>query len=90
LREAKVSLRLIHVELAEANAFVDSLHRHHKRVVGHKFSLGATATATPVHIAPNGDVSSDKPFGKLIGAAIFLIGYIIGALQFERISRGKW
>lgn len=39
-----MSLRLIHVELATANAFVDALHRHHKRIVGHKFSLGAMAT----------------------------------------------
>ena len=36
-------LELIHVELSEANAFVAQLHRHHKPVVGHKFSLGATS-----------------------------------------------
>ena len=36
-----MSLTLVHVELETANEFVDSLHRHHKRVVGHKFSLGA-------------------------------------------------
>lgn len=29
------------VELAEANAFVARVHRHHKPVVGHKFSIGA-------------------------------------------------
>lgn len=29
------------VSLAEANGFVADLHRHHKPVVGHKFSLGA-------------------------------------------------
>lgn len=29
------------VELAEANAFVARHHRHHKPVVGHRFSLGA-------------------------------------------------
>ena len=34
-------LRLIPVSLAEANAFVADHHRHHKPVVGHKFSLGA-------------------------------------------------
>lgn len=34
-------LELIHVELSEANEFVLRLHRHHKPVVGHKFSLGA-------------------------------------------------
>jgi hypothetical protein len=38
-----MSGRLKHcrVELAEANAFVRAHHRHHKPVVGHKFSLGA-------------------------------------------------
>jgi hypothetical protein len=36
-------LELIHIELADANAFVANLHRHHKPVVGHKFSLGATS-----------------------------------------------
>lgn len=34
-------MHLVHVELAEANAFVEQLHRHHKRVQGHRFSLGA-------------------------------------------------
>ncbi len=34
-------LHLIPLTLAEANAFVARLHRHHRPVVGHKFSLGA-------------------------------------------------
>ena len=34
-------LQLTRVELSEANAFVAAHHRHHKAVVGHKFSLGA-------------------------------------------------
>lgn len=34
-------LRHCRVELAEANDFVAKHHRHHKPVVGHKFSLGA-------------------------------------------------
>lgn len=34
-------MKLIHVELKDANAFVEALHRHHKPVVGHRFSLGA-------------------------------------------------
>lgn len=29
------------ITLVEANAFVDQHHRHHKPVVGHKFSIGA-------------------------------------------------
>lgn len=29
------------IELAEANAFLVEHHRHHKSVIGHKFSIGA-------------------------------------------------
>jgi hypothetical protein len=46
-----MSLLLVHVELAEANAFVNALHRHHKRVVGHKFSLGAEEDGKLVGVA---------------------------------------
>lgn len=35
------AFRLVTVTLAAANDFVTKLHRHHKRVQGHKFSLGA-------------------------------------------------
>lgn len=31
----------MHVELSEANAFVDKHHRHHRKIQGHRFSLGA-------------------------------------------------
>lgn len=34
-------MRVVPLDLAEANAFVAEHHRHHKPVVGHKFSLGA-------------------------------------------------
>ena len=30
------------ISLAEANAFVAEHHRHHKPVIGHKFSIGCT------------------------------------------------
>lgn len=33
-------LKLIHLELSEANVLVSQWHRHHKPVVGHRFSLG--------------------------------------------------
>lgn len=39
------------VTLAEANAFVADLHRHHRPVVGHKFSVGAAAGGRLVGIA---------------------------------------
>ena len=35
------SLHHVPVTLAEANAFVAQHHRHHRPVVGHKFSIGA-------------------------------------------------
>jgi len=34
-------LRAVPLDLAEANTFVSRHHRHHKPVVGHKFSIGA-------------------------------------------------
>lgn len=45
--------RLVHVrlELAEANAFVDRWHRHHRPVVGHLFSLGAAFEDNIVGVA---------------------------------------
>jgi hypothetical protein len=36
-----VKLAHVRVDLAEANAFVEQYHRHHKPVVGHLFSIGA-------------------------------------------------
>lgn len=35
-------LKVRQVELAEANAFVAALHRHHKPVMGHRFSVGVS------------------------------------------------
>ena len=35
-------LELIPMTLREANAFVEQYHRHHKPVVGHKFSIGVS------------------------------------------------
>ena len=36
-----MKLHHVRIELAEANAFVAEHHRHHKPVVGHRFSIGA-------------------------------------------------
>lgn len=33
-------MKLIHLELNDANEFVEKLHRHHKPAVGHRFSVG--------------------------------------------------
>lgn len=39
------------VELAEANAFVARVHRHHKPVTGHRFSLGVEISGILVGVA---------------------------------------
>jgi hypothetical protein len=33
-------MKIVPLELKELNALVESLHRHHKRVQGHRFSIG--------------------------------------------------
>lgn len=37
---SQVRLRIVPVELKEANDFVSRFHRHHEPVVGHRWSLG--------------------------------------------------
>jgi hypothetical protein len=44
-------MRHTRIKLDEANAFVERLHRHHKPVVGHLFSLGATLNDELVGVA---------------------------------------
>lgn len=34
-------MKTVRIELSEANAFIGANHRHHKPVVGHRFSVGA-------------------------------------------------
>lgn len=41
-------LRVAPIELTDARAFVDALHRHHRAPIGHRFSLSA--------LAPGGEV----------------------------------
>lgn len=43
-------LKLIPVSLAKANAFVGETHRHHRPVVGHKFSIGCVRGETLVGV----------------------------------------
>lgn len=44
-------LTLVPVTLKEANAFVAEHHRHHKRVIGHLFSLGCQQRGRLVGVA---------------------------------------
>lgn len=48
------TLEVVPITLKEANAFVERYHRHHKQVVGHKFSIAV------------GDVERDE----IVGVAI--------------------
>jgi hypothetical protein len=42
-----MSLQIVPISLAEANAFVAEHHRHHAPVVGHKFSIAAARYYAP-------------------------------------------
>jgi len=46
-----MGLELCPIGLDEANAFVAKHHRHHGKVVGHKFSLGAVLNKVVVGVA---------------------------------------
>lgn len=37
-----ITLELVPITLKEANSFIEQHHRHHKAVVGHKFSVAAS------------------------------------------------
>lgn len=56
-------LEIVPATLAEANAFVERYHRHHKPVVGHKFSVGCSDGEKIVGVAivsrPTGRYSDD-------------------------------
>lgn len=44
-------MRVVHIELADANEFIAKHHRHHKPVVGHRFSIGAEVDGELVGVA---------------------------------------
>lgn len=46
-----MKLTLAHVELKEANEFVEKFHRHHKRIQGHRFSVGVEVDNELVGVA---------------------------------------
>lgn len=52
-------------ELKDANEFIGRLHRHHKPVVGHRFSIGAVKTEVR-ELIPSGPVRVEQ----LVGVAI--------------------
>lgn len=46
-----MKLQHVRIELKDANDFVAAHHRHHKPVVGHRFSIGATLNGELVGVA---------------------------------------
>lgn len=58
-----MSLHVLPVELKEANAFIDALHRHHAPVIGHRFSLGCVDDTGMLH----GVVIVGRPVARLAG-----------------------
>lgn len=62
-REGQIRLWVVPLELAEANAMVAAMHRHHKPTVGHRFSLGAVDEAGVLH----GAAIVGRPVARLAG-----------------------
>jgi hypothetical protein len=58
-----VKLTIIPVELKEANEFVARIHRHHKPVVGHRFSIGVIDE----QINLRGVATIGRPVARLAG-----------------------
>lgn len=49
--EREKAMRVIPISLAVANAFVETLHRHHGRMQGHRFSIGVIDEGLLVGVA---------------------------------------
>jgi hypothetical protein len=58
-----VSLYVVPIELAEANAAIAAWHRHHKPCVGHRFSLGVVDQDGVLH----GAAVVGRPVARLAG-----------------------
>lgn len=57
-----MGLRVIPLELDEANAFVDVLHRHHQPAVGHRFSIGCITDDGKLH----GAAICGRPVARMV------------------------
>lgn len=58
-----MNLRIVPVELTEANALVAAHHRHHQPTVGHRFSLGVVDDEGVIH----GAAIVGRPVARLAG-----------------------
>jgi hypothetical protein len=60
-------LKVKHIELKDANAFVEQYHRHHKPVVGHRFSISCVIDEKVCGVAIVG-----RPVARLVDASTTL------------------
>lgn len=58
-----MKLIVVPVELKEANEFIEVIHRHHKPVVGHRFSIGCVDESGTLH----GVCIVGRPVARLAG-----------------------
>jgi hypothetical protein len=56
-------LRIIPLELSEANELVKKWHRHHKPVIGHRFSIGVLDSKTGIVV---GAAIIGRPVARLV------------------------
>lgn len=56
-----MAIEICPITLREANAYVEQHHRHHKPVVGHKFSIGCSDGDKIVGVAIVGKPASLLP-----------------------------
>lgn len=62
--DSPLTIRVVPIELAEANRLVDLWHRHHKPAVGHRFSLGVVDSSGEWH----GAAIVGRPVARLAGS----------------------
>ena len=60
-------MKVKHIELKDANAFVEQYHRHHKPVVGHRFSISCVIDEKVCGVAIVG-----RPVARLVDASTTL------------------
>lgn len=56
-------LKIVHLELKEINEIIEKHHRHHKRVQGHRFSIGAIEQKTGELV---GGCSVGRPVARML------------------------
>jgi hypothetical protein len=64
-----MSLRIVSIELDEANVLVESWHRHHDPVVGHRYSIGAYDTKKQKMV---GAVIVGRPVSRMMNKRVRL------------------